>query len=386
MLSLASHLFGQTSPPSWVTEGPSIREDPAAFSIPYSELGTKIYVVVEIGGQPRKLVFDTGSPSMIDSTIVDETGMSLVGKSSGIDAHGAVIESKISQGNLKIGDMEINKLPMFVADFSASHATQSLIGDGVLGSDILPLGAWQIDPTSRTIRFAAKASDLPHVSKSHRVQLHHFGYPYTPILDVHFSENARSKAMLDTGSPTYFSISPADFQGAKASKAIGRTISGFGSPGASLGGQATAQNLLMLELSSFSIADLDLGRVEAIRREISPSLIGARILDNYVITLDINNGDAFFYKFSNAPFSHSTFGFTLSFDESVNVAAVWDDSPAQQAGLRAGDKLTSLNGEACITTSDSIKRFIKMMGEDKIRVSWQGQSTTLDEKLNLLSN
>jgi hypothetical protein len=34
--------------------------------------GTKLFVTVEIGGKPRRFVVDTGSPSMISSTLVKE--------------------------------------------------------------------------------------------------------------------------------------------------------------------------------------------------------------------------------------------------------------------------------------------------------------------------
>jgi hypothetical protein len=155
-------------------------------------------------------------------------------------------------------------------------------------------------------------------------KLYDFGYPRAPIFDVQFSKNAHSKAMFDTGSPTYFAISPDDYVGAQKENGIGKTISGYGSPGASIGGQAPNGAQLQAELKTFSLGGIDLGRVGAVRRESSPSLIGAMLLEYFIMTLDSMSGVAYLAKYKDGPLAQSSFGFTFAFDESVSVALVWD--------------------------------------------------------------
>ena len=141
----AQTVFANENIPSWFQEGPYLASSTAAFEVPIEDFATKLYVEIEIEGKPRRFVFDSGSPSMIDSAIVDELGLKVVGKNKGMDAHGVVVETDIVQVDMTIGGTEILKVPMMSADFSASVPTKAFIGDGVLGSDLLRLGVWQID-------------------------------------------------------------------------------------------------------------------------------------------------------------------------------------------------------------------------------------------------
>ncbi len=238
LLSLTQSTFAcvQENIPPWITDGPILEDTKASLQIPLKTFATKLFIEIELGGIPRRFVLDTGSPSMIDARLAEELGLVKVGSSRGRDAHGHIIQSEVVQANLKIGGVWIKKVPMYKARFSDSVATQTFIGDGVLGSEILKLGAWQIDLKNSLLRFNVQASALPFVADVDRQTLYDFGYPHSPIFDVHFSKSARSKAMLDTGSPNYFAISPDDFRGAKNENGIGHMISGFGSPGSSLGG------------------------------------------------------------------------------------------------------------------------------------------------------
>ena len=144
LLALVSVAVAQ-KPPKWVTEGPLLQAGSTSFEVPLEVRATKLYVTVEMGGEPRRFVVDTGSPSMIDGALAKELGLEVVGTSQGKDAHGVVIESQIVQGTIGLGEVTFQKVPMFVADFSGQEATRFWIGDGVLGSELLPLGAWQID-------------------------------------------------------------------------------------------------------------------------------------------------------------------------------------------------------------------------------------------------
>lgn len=370
----------QEKPPRWITEGPFVESDSFSIELPMEVVATKLYISVEIGGKPRRFVFDTGSPSMISAALAAELGLEVVDMRKGKDSHGTVIESNIVQADLTLNGVTFHKVPMFAADFSTSKAAQSILGDGVLGSEVLPLGAWQIDLPKSMLRCNTEVKELPNVKNATKERLYDFGYPHTPILDVQFAETAESKAMFDTGSPAYLAISPPDFAGAKRAGGIGRIISGYGSLGGTLAGQAPSGDQLQAELKTFSIGDVGLGRVAAIRRESPPSLIGASILEHFVITLDSRSGSAYFSKYREGPFSRPSFGFSLAFDEQILVALVWDDSPAAKAGLRAGQHLTSINGMATTLSGDGIRRALKAMSGQTIELEWEGGAATLTRK------
>lgn len=373
-------------PPTWMTEGPLLQEGPASFEVPMKILATKLYVEVEMGGEPRRFVVDTGSPSMIDAALAKELGLEVVGQSQGKDAHGVVIESDIVQGAVTVGDVTFRKVPMFVAEFSGQVATRFWIGDGVLGSELLVLGAWQIDRSNSVLRFHTDIKKLPFVDKAAKLELHTFGYPHAPILDVRFAKKARSKAMLDTGSPSYFAISPADLAGARQEGGIGKTRSGVGSAGASLGGQSPVGKQLRVELKTLSIGKLKLGRVGAIGRDGAPSLVGARMLEHFIVTLDAESGDAYFSRYADGRLARPSFGFSPAFGEKITVALVWDDSPAALAGLEPGLHLTAINGVPTEVSDDGIRRVIEAMDGAEIELTWEGGSAKLSRGPHLLQN
>lgn len=375
----ANGLLADQTLPSWIREGPYLDNPTASFEVPIDVVATKLYVNIEIGDNPRRFVVDTGSPSMIDRALVEELGIKVVDTNKGRDAHGVVVETEIVQTNIQIGGISIHKVPMMSADFSTSIVTKEFVGDGVLGSDLLPLGAWQLDLKDSVLRFNTNLESLPHIEKSKKLKLYQFGYPYMPIFDVTYAKRARSKAMFDTGSPTFFAISSPDLIGSRKASGIGKTVSGYGSPGSSLGGQAPDAKLLQVELKNLAIDTLNLGRVVAVGRDLSPSLIGAKILERYVVTLDSRSESAYFEEYADGLFTESSFGFSLAFDKKLSIGAVWEDSPAEAAGLRAGMELVSINGVDVDVelTREGLLRAVKAMEGQEIELVWKDGTARL---------
>lgn len=54
---------------------------------------------------------------------------------------------------------------MMATNFSAPVPTKSFIGDGVLGSDLFPLSAWQFDLMHSVLRFNTNLNELPYINK-----------------------------------------------------------------------------------------------------------------------------------------------------------------------------------------------------------------------------
>lgn len=364
-------------PPRWVSEGPRVATPSFSFALPVERVGTMLAVEVELGGKPRRFVFDTGSPSMIDATLATELGLVAVDRRAGRDSHGVRIESDIVQADLTIGGVRFQKVPMFATDFSASPAARCFLGDGILGSELLPLCAWQLDLEQSVLRCASSLGELSHVAGATRMPLHDFGYPHTPFLDVGLAPKATSKAMFDTGSPEYLAISPPDFAGAQRSGGIAAKVEGYGSAGGSLGGQAAPGKQLRGELAELEIGDLALGRVGFVLRESPPSLLGAALLEHFVVTLDARSGAAYFDRYRQGPLVRPSFGFTLAFEPEIAVAVVWDGSPAAAAGLAAGLPLTAIDGVATSASCEGMRRALEAMSGDTVTVEWAGGAATL---------
>lgn len=366
----------------WITEGPYVVEPSFSFELPLEVLATKLFVEVEVGGSPRRFVFDTGSPSMISAELAAELDLDIIGKTQGTDSHGAIVDTDIAQTDFTFGETTFHKVPIFVADFPK---TAQCLFDGVLGSEVLPLCAWQIDLPDSVLRCNSNLKDLDHLKKAKKQTLYNFGYPHAPIMDIRFAKKARSKAMFDTGSPGYLAIAPPDFDGAKQNNAIGKTISGHGSIGGSLGGRAPDEDQLKSELKTLSIGNIPLGRVGALLRESPPSLIGASILEHFVVTLDSKSAFAYFDQYREGPFARRSFGFGLSFEETPTISLVWDHSPAADAGLRVGQQVTAINGQPTDTSCNGIRSAMRSMTQSEtIELEWEGGVQTLTRERQIL--
>lgn len=375
VLAVSPFALAAGDPPKWITDGPYVDEATIGIDVPLEVLATKLFVEVEVGGQPRQFVFDTGSPSMISAALAEELNLEIVDRTKGRDAHGAVVDTGIVQADIRLGGTTFHNVPIFVAEFPE---TAQCLFDGVLGSELLPLCAWQIDLPDSRLRCNTALKALDHVGDSGRQTLHDFGYPHAPILDIHFARKARSKAMLDTGSPEYLAIAPGDLEGAKRNGGVGQTVSGYGSSGGSLGGRAPDRNQELVELKSLSIGTLSLGRVDATVRETAPSLIGASVLEHFIVTLDSRSQSAFFDSYRDGPYTRESFGFSLDFDGAVRVGRVWDDSPAAAAGLKVGQRVTSINGQAAETTCAGIRRAMQAVSVgDTIALGFDGETRSL---------
>ncbi len=357
--------------PKWVDEGPYVTDVSLSLELPLEVIGNKLFVEVEIAGKPKRFLFDTGSPSMISSKLAKELKLKVIDKRQSKDSHGAIVDTNIVQSDLNIGGTTFYKTPIFTADFP--KVPQCLF-DGVLGSEILPLCAWQIDLPNSVLRCNSNLASLKQIKNAKKIPLYNFGYPHSPILDIQFSEKAVSKALFDTGSPDYITISPPDFEGAKRNDGIKAVTLGFGSLGGSIGGLAEQKKQHLVKLANFAVKDIPLGAVNATLRESSPSLIGTSILEHFVVTLDTKSSSAYFSEYKKGEYIRPSYGFSLSFDEQVLVSLVWDNSPAQKAGLSVGQHVTSINGKPTETSCEGIRDVMKAMESDSIQLEWKDDS------------
>ncbi len=379
MASSAPTAAENDGPPKWMKDGPYVDEASYSVALPIRTLATKLFIEIEVGGVPRRFVFDTGSPSMMSAELAAELGLEPIDQMQGRDSHGAIVTSDIVQADLTLDGTTFRKVPVFVADFSSSGVAQCLM-DGVLGSEVLPLCAWQIDLSDAVLRCDSdlRRLDLEDAKKQ---RLYDFGYPHAPIVDVVFTDKARSKAMFDTGSPQYFAISPPDFGAVKASGGIERSVEGFGSAGESLGGKAPDGKQIRSRLKSLTIGNIELRGVTAPTREFAPSLIGASILEHFVVTLNQRNESIYFRRYDERPMSRASFGFSPSFGENVTVGLVWEDSPAAEAGMRPGQRLLSINGEDVDSACAGIEQVIETLhGAETVDVTWDDGAATLTRR------
>jgi S1-C subfamily serine protease len=120
-----------------------------------------------------------------------------------------------------------------------------------------------------------------------------------------------------------------------------------------------------------------MGRVNTVLRELSPSLIGASILEHFIVTLDSKSETAYFEQYRGSPFIRDSFGFSLALDEGISVSLVWEKSPAAEAGLHPGQRITAINGVPTESSCDGVRSALRAMSNDRIELEWEGGAATL---------
>ena len=120
-----------------------------------------------------------------------------------------------------------------------------------------------------------------------------------------------------------------------------------------------------------------MGQISAVRRELSPSLIGVNWLRQFVVTLEAKSKVGYFSRFQDTSAEEPSFGFTFAFDDGISVGSVWEDSPAAAAKVPVGATITSINDKPVVWSTAGLNRLVDVMEDDRISITWEGGSATL---------
>jgi len=190
--------------------------------------------------------------------------------------------------------------------------------------------------------------------------------------------------MFDTGESALFTISPQDWEGVRQTSRGHQQVEGMGSLGGSLGGKAKSRPQLRVELKKLKIGDIPFGRVDSVVRAVAPSLLGASVLDHFIVTLDYHLNTAYFDRFAERAKVGSSFGFGMDFEQDPTISLVWEGSPAAKADLKVGESVVAINDETIQSNCPSLKRTMKILAEENsVQLDLQNRKLTLTRWSNL---
>ena len=317
--------------------------------VPFQTRVRKFYLDASVNGETHEFIFDTGSPTVLSRQLADALGLEIVGRNTGRDANGTPVTMDFAIiDRLTLGDVTFTRVPVLIHDFSGLATGACLIDGGVIGSEILPGSAWRIDAAAGRLEIAESAAALAPLETVLSAPLHDFGYPHAPVLDYALGEIA-DKALFDTGSEEEVVLfhEVADSRPARAHVVRGSVVTGQGSDGEGAGGRSENRELVRFSLEDLRIGEMSPGPVRATTRTVPPSLVGAGMTDRFIVTLDYP-GAAFTLSPRDVPAPERVEpGFALAFaGEGVEVVQLFQGSPADEAGLRLGDRVTAIDGRA----------------------------------------
>ncbi len=341
-----------------LTEPIQIERGASVTEIPFGLRSGKIYLPAMINDFSGEFVFDTGSPTILDQSLADQLNLEIIGENSGRDANGNVVKMKIALvDSIVLGDTRFQDVPVMVHDYSTVPLGKCYLPNGLLGSELLPGSAWQVDVPNAKLKIASSADELSMQAPTFSAPLHIFHYPFAPIVDYSIGRFS-DKALFDTGNASSVALFAEIENDKQVRKQIDRRSvkTGAGRHGTSAGGLGDTLPLKRFDLKTVKIGDYDLGRTSANSRPVPPTLIGAGILRTHVITLDYPSRRFMMTQSegSIAPISSPGFALMVN-DAQIEVSQLFETSQAKKAGLKLGDRVVAIDGQKLSISTESEK-------------------------------
>ena len=367
--------------------GPVLAQEPPpataavrqAVEIPLILDGVHILVDgVRVNGQgPYRFLLDTGAqgPGRADAALVTELGLPRAGSVGASDGGGgAVRELPLHRVDLlELGPLRFESLDLVSRDYNSGGGRPGAIA-GVLGIDLFHGVLLTIDYGRSVLRI--EPGSLPEADGLTVFALD----PDRPIPTVDVTLAGRTLAFhIDTGSMGGITVGQAfadglAFTGPLAVVGQARTVSG-----------AFEVKQGVVE-GDFVLGSIRLpGPTVSVMPHFQRGNLGGDFLRAYAITLDMANRRVRLVPAAGggAP-APRRYGFMMApprpGQAELELAAVAPGSPAETAGLRAGDRITALNGTRVADLGESLPR---LMRESPLVVTYVRDGETRDITLTL---
>ncbi len=308
-----------------------------------------VLVPVRINHRDLTFILDTGSElSAIDGAVAQELGLE------GTDTL-PVLKNYREQGSevlivpsLRIGRRLFSNKSLGTLDLTHVSAAVGVHVDGIVGSDILQTGLWHLNYSRQelTIGFSEHTKRLGHV-----IELRRDGNEYYVQLRI---VSVPVELLLDSGTNST-NLSPETWH----------RVSQVWQPPAVIDGVVRAglpvPPAFLVCLPSISLGDETLAnQVTRVQRSVTTGafsepgfggILGTDFLRQFEVTLDLAHSRLFLKKdpgFKPDPFRYTTIGIQFANDPNGDhvVMSVWKGSPAEEAGMKAGDRIKTVNGQS----------------------------------------
>lgn len=308
----------------------------------------KVFVDVVLNGRPVEAMVDSGaSYSGVDLALAAVLGIEAKGRRVTLrHVHGSS-SGRWAQGvKLVVGGVAMTRA-MMVTDFSP--LTESVLHPitVLLGADFLGGYVAEFDFDAGLLILHARdgfapPSDAALLPLSRPRGLTGDGTPMTAPIIV---EGAPLQALIDTGSQSPLIVSPSAAGRLKLLSGRRVSTSPIGGIGGVAAGRITSLKSLALGRHAFvdvpvQVTARDLSRIDA--------NLGLEVLSCFHLWLDLGGGRMWLApRAAQPPFQRNLIGFfgLPDGDQAIRVTFVADDSPADAAGLRAGDVITLIDGK-----------------------------------------
>ena len=349
---------------------------PGTARLPFEYASRHLWLRASVNGQPpADFIFDTGaSITVIDSAYAAKIGLERQGnlQSQGASAAGSAslgvlktlkVEGEDGDGvemkDQRIGILSVNP---FLAPFFWRDCA------GIIGYDFISRFVNEIDYDGKTLTLRDPAT-FQYSGGGTAIPMTLSGT--IPVVPMKIDGKYEGQFRLDVGSSSTVDLhTPFVKQNdlkAQAGKSVEATGGGFGGTFTS-----TVVRMKKLEVGPYSwsepIISLSNATAGALASEDYAGNVGNHLLERFKVTLDYEKKIVYLEPgkryASRDQFSRS--GAQLArFGDTVKVAQVLEHSPADRAGLREGDVVTSIEGRAVTAWTQEELRALEEKPETK---------------------
>jgi len=313
-----------------------------------------VLVPVRIHGRDLNFLLDTGSEhSVIDAAIAPELGLTQAGEEQILKNYRKQTAHVATTDAFHIGTMAFRQKDMAVVPLEPVSRALGVAVHGVLGNDILQTFTFRLN-FSRQELVAAPLSRLGNLGTPIKLQrsgndfflpLQIMSLPFDLLLDTGTNSTSLSWGTWQRLSQVWTPTSIVD----------GVVRAGFPVPPAFLVCLPNAQ------VGSFEIND----QAVRIQRKVDSGafssgtfggILGSEALHPFEITFDLEH-DAIFLKpdphFKPDLYRYTMVGlqFARNDEDTYSVMSVWKNSPADEAGISMGDRISAINGQSTSSMS-----------------------------------
>ncbi len=298
-----------------------------------------IIMPVDINGHTYRFLFDTGAPFSVSQELHNLYAYDLINKSTLTDSDKSKSSLEIIKvDSINIGDITFTDQTAFVADFKQNAIIKCLNIDGIVGSNLMKHCNWTIDMQNETIHLSSHSSSTTPdafvtIPFKRNAQ-------YDIILDLKIGQTSVDGVKLDYGSNGSLSLPKNTFAKLKSTEDI-HTLKSSGFTQSGLFGVRKPYSSELFRADSIRIEDLLLDNI--LIKSGKSSLLGGKILTNYIVHINWDNQTVAFAKQKQQDNFEATFGINIGFTDKLIVQSVLDNTPAKINGIEANMEILKID-------------------------------------------
>ncbi len=304
-------------------------------------------VEATINGAPVRLMVDTGAAtSVLDPDVADSVGLrsSSFVRVGDFEGRSRKLPVKVA-GQLDLGGMVFSDVGLVISELSRVTAQSCVSIDGIVGQNVLHHTVTEIDLRGETMLIATSAAQLPERDGGQSITLD----PSSTLPQIRLPlEGATPPVMVvDTGAAKGLTVSDKDMRRLfDHGRPTGPSITGRGKVTGGLHGiSEEISEVLYFPWPQIDLGGLDLAGVTAVGG-VGSTTLGLDVLSHYLVRFDPHAHTLHMWSNGDAP-PRGLVDIGMRWrHESGEVTLLVDGSPAQQAGIRLGDRVIEVDGTA----------------------------------------